>query len=179
MKSIYRTLGWVMVVGLVFAASASAKPGYGTISGVVLDPSGTPQMGASVWLMSEELGGRIVAQILSNQYGAFSTDHLKPGAYAVRVSVAGFLPATAAHVEVISISRRSCACKSRPFSLRLTLFAASLTLPPIRMIGDGCCVLQPPLAQSCNGTIRPALRAPRTRGAPSFGMHRTLVAWCR
>jgi hypothetical protein len=102
MKSIYRTLGWVMVVGLVFASSASAKPGYGTISGVVLDPYGTPQMGASVWLMSEDVGGRIVAQILSNQYGAFSTEHLKPGAYAVRVSVAGFLPATATHVEVMS-----------------------------------------------------------------------------
>ena len=54
MKSICRTLGWVMVVVLVLAASAAAKQGYGTISGVVLDPSGTPQMGASVWLISED-----------------------------------------------------------------------------------------------------------------------------
>src|SRR5579864_1934744 len=102
MKSIYRTLGWVMVVVLVWAASAAAKPGYGTISGVVLDPSGTPQMGASVWLISEDAGGRIVAQILSNQYGAFFTDHLKPGQYAVRVSVAGFLPSMERHVAVMS-----------------------------------------------------------------------------
>src|ERR1700688_2926003 len=41
MKSICR-LGWVMVVVLVLAASAAAKQGYGTISGVVLDPSGRP-----------------------------------------------------------------------------------------------------------------------------------------
>jgi len=68
-----------MVAVLALAASAAARPGYGTISGVVLDPSGTPQMGASVWLISEDAGGRIVAQILSNQYGAFFTDHLKPG----------------------------------------------------------------------------------------------------
>jgi hypothetical protein len=102
MKSIGRTLGWVVVVVLVFAASAAAKPGYGTISGVVLDPSGTPQMGASVWLISEDAGGRIVAQILSNQYGAFFTDHLKPGQYAVRVSVAGFLPSMERHVAVMS-----------------------------------------------------------------------------
>jgi hypothetical protein len=102
MKSIYRCLGWVVVVVLVLAASAAAKPGFGTISGVVLDPSGTPQMGASVWLISEDAGGRTVAQILSNQHGAFFTDHLKPGNYAVRVSVAGFLPAMERHVAVIA-----------------------------------------------------------------------------
>jgi hypothetical protein len=102
MKSICRTLGWVMMVGLVFAASAAAKQGFGTISGVVLDPSGTPQMGASVWLISEDTGGRTVAQILSNQHGAFFTDHLKPGKYAVRVTVAGFLPAMERHVAVMS-----------------------------------------------------------------------------
>jgi hypothetical protein len=102
MQPIYRTLGWVIVVVLVLASAAAAKPGYGTISGIVLDPSGTPQMGASVWLISEDAGGRTVAQILSNQYGAFFTDHLKPGEYAVRVSVAGFLPAMERHVGVMS-----------------------------------------------------------------------------
>ncbi len=102
MKSIYRTLGWVMVAVLVLAASAAAKQSYGTISGVVLDPSGTPQMGASIWLISEDAGGRTVAQILSNQHGAFFTDHLKPGSYAVRVSVAGFLPTMERHVAVMS-----------------------------------------------------------------------------
>jgi hypothetical protein len=102
MKSIFRTLGWVTGVVLVLAASAAGKQGYGTISGVVLDPSGTPQMGASVWLISEDAAGRTVAQILSNQHGVFITDHLKPGEYAVRVSVAGFLPAMEHHVAVMS-----------------------------------------------------------------------------
>ncbi len=101
MKSICRTLGWVMVAVLALASSAAAKQGFGTISGVVLDPSGTPQMGAIVWLISED-AGRTVAQVLSNQHGAFFTDHLKPGNYAVRVSVAGFLPATERHVAVMS-----------------------------------------------------------------------------
>ncbi len=102
MKSTCRTLGWIITAVLVFAASAAAKQGYGTISGVVLDPSGTPQMGASVWLISEDAGGRTVAQILSNQHGAFLSDHLKPGNYAVRVAVAGFLPAMERHVAVMS-----------------------------------------------------------------------------
>ena len=102
MKSICRTLGWAMVVVLFLASSAAAKQGFGTISGVVLDPSGTPQMGASVWLISEDAGGRTVAQILSNQHGAFFTDHLKPGNYAVRVTVAGFLPVMERHIAVMS-----------------------------------------------------------------------------
>src|SRR5271165_2162652 len=101
MKSISRTSGWVSVLVFLFAASASAKPTYGTISGVVLDPSGTPQMGASVWLIAED-GGNIVSRILSNQYGAFFTDRLKPGNYDVRVSMAGFLPAMERHVAVMS-----------------------------------------------------------------------------
>src|ERR1700692_3845717 len=102
MQSVYRTLGWVIGVVLLLSTSAAAKTAYGTISGVVLDSAGTPQMGASVWLMSEDAGGRTVAQILSNQHGAFFTDHLKPGEYAVRVSMAGFLPAMERHVAVMS-----------------------------------------------------------------------------
>lgn len=102
MKPTCRTVGWAMLIVLALAASASAKQGYGRISGVVLDPSGTPQMGASVWLISEDSGGRTVAQILSNQHGAFLSDHLKPGNYAVRVAVAGFLPAMERHVAVMS-----------------------------------------------------------------------------
>lgn len=100
MKWIYRTLGWVVVIVLVLAVSASAKPGYGTLSGVVVDPSGTPQMGATVWLISDDGGGRTISKLLSNAHGAFSTDHLKPGNYAVRVSLAGFLPAMERHIAV-------------------------------------------------------------------------------
>jgi Carboxypeptidase regulatory-like domain len=101
MKSFSRILGWAMVAGLL-CAPAWAKPGLGTISGVVLDSSGTPQMGAIVWLISEDAGGRIVEQVLSNQQGAFFNDHLKPGSYSVRVSMAGFLPAMERHVAVMS-----------------------------------------------------------------------------
>src|SRR5229473_199629 len=102
MKSIGRTLGWVMAAVLAFGAQAAAKQSYGSLSGVVFDPSGTPQMGATVWLISEDLGGRTVSQLLSNQYGIFFTDRLKPGKYAVRVSLAGYLPAMERHVAVIA-----------------------------------------------------------------------------
>jgi hypothetical protein len=101
MKLNSRCLGWVMVAVLVLAGSAKAKQGYGTISGIVLDPSGTPQMGATIWLFSEE-AGRAIGQVLSDQHGTFFTDHLKPGKYSVRVSLAGFLPATERHVAVVA-----------------------------------------------------------------------------
>ena len=102
MKSICRTLGWMMAIVLAFGTQAAAKQGYGTISGVVIDPSGTPQMGATVRLISEDLGGKTISQSLSNQFGAFFTDGIKPGKYAVRVSLAGYLPAMEHNVAVIA-----------------------------------------------------------------------------
>ncbi|MBZ5641669.1 MAG: carboxypeptidase-like regulatory domain-containing protein [Acidobacteriia bacterium] len=100
-RSVWRMMAWAIVAVLAIGPRATAKQqGYGTLSGVVSDPYGTPQMGATVWLISEDLGGRTVSQLLSNQYGAFVTDHLKPGSYSVRVSLAGFLPAMQVHVPV-------------------------------------------------------------------------------
>src|SRR3984957_20641672 len=103
MKSIGRTMGWATVAVLSLAASLAAKPaGYGTISGVVLDPSGTPQMGATVWLISEDAGGRTISQLLSNPHGGFSGERLRPGKYSVRVSLAGFFPALERHIAVVA-----------------------------------------------------------------------------
>ena len=102
MRSICRTLCWTTVLVAVLAVSAPAKQGYGSLSGVVLDPSGMPQMGASVWLISEDASGKIITQLLSNQDGGFTTDHLKPGKYAVRVSLAGFLPTIERHIAVMA-----------------------------------------------------------------------------
>src|ERR1700730_13875977 len=102
MKSAGKTLGWVMVMVLVVAGSATAKPVYGTISGIVLDPSGTPQMGATVWLISEDAGGRTISQLLTNPHGAFSGEPLRPGKYSLRVSLAGFFPALERHIAVVA-----------------------------------------------------------------------------
>src|SRR5579872_581488 len=102
MRPIFRNLAWTLVMVASVAIPGAAKQEYGTLSGVVLDPAGMPQMGASIALISEDAGGRIISQLLSNQDGAFSTDHLKPGKYAVRVSLAGFLPAMESHIAVMA-----------------------------------------------------------------------------
>ena len=102
MKWTRDTLGWVICITLVLAAPLAAKPGYGTLTGVVLDPLGIPQMGANVWLISETDAGQTVSRLLSNQRGEFFADSLKPGKYSVRVSLTGFLPTTEQHVAVLA-----------------------------------------------------------------------------
>ena len=153
MRSLCKTLGWVTVLVLALTCSASAKPGYGTLTGVVLDPAGLPQMGASVWLISEDAGGRVVSQLLTRQDGAFSTDHLKPGKYAVRVSLAGYLPAMERHIAVMA---------DLTTLLRVqvdSIFSSLDTLRknPIRLLrpmtGSGFCARQRRPVPFCNGVM--------------------------
>jgi hypothetical protein len=92
-------LGWAILMALA-AVPAAAGP-YGKISGIVVDPKGTPQMGATVLIRSEALtGGPAPLQLLSNERGAFSSDKILPGAYTVRVTLAGFLPTVERHVRI-------------------------------------------------------------------------------
>lgn len=82
------------------AAPLAAGPGSGRISGVVVDPFGTPQMGATVLVSSEQLLGISSLQLLTNDRGRFSTSALPPGLYSVKVTLAGFLPALESHIQV-------------------------------------------------------------------------------
>src|SRR5579862_4936487 len=87
----------VLVASLCFAASGWATNGYGKLSGVVLEPYGTPQMGATIFLSPETIGDA-TSQLLTNQNGIFGSARLRPGLYQVRVTLAGFLPAVQEHV---------------------------------------------------------------------------------
>jgi len=95
-----KSWGWIAALALLCACPASAKPGNGKLSGMVLDPGGIPQMGAAVWVVSEAPGNRIMARLLTDQHGVFSSDSLQPGFYSVRVSLAGFLPALERHINI-------------------------------------------------------------------------------
>jgi Carboxypeptidase regulatory-like domain len=92
-------LGFGFAVCLL-ALPAGAAPGASKISGVVVDPAGTPQMGATVVVSSEQLGGGSPLEIRTNDRGRFSTAALPAGLYSIRVSLAGYLPAIEQHVEV-------------------------------------------------------------------------------
>jgi hypothetical protein len=77
-----------------------SKANAGKLAGVVLDSSGTPQMGASVQLLEETAGLAVTHGFLTNTQGVFRGDRLAPGLYTVRVTLAGFLPTLEKHIRI-------------------------------------------------------------------------------
>lgn len=86
-----------VVVGLVCLAVAGPVSGAtsvslsGTISGLVTDGAGVPQMGAAVTLFNRQ--ERLFERILTDESGAFSFPGLLPDVYSIRVTLASFVPA--------------------------------------------------------------------------------------
>ena len=109
-------------------------------SGVVLDPAGTPQMGATVLVSSEELLGPSAIQMLSNEQGHFTAAGLRAGTYSVKVTLAGFMPAIEQHIKVTD---------QRLTLLEIELGSVFSSLEKLRrqpeqrrsppMTGPGCC----------------------------------------
>jgi hypothetical protein len=85
---------------LTSTAEGQAKPVSGSLTGVVRDLAGTPQMGASVQVLAESAGISGASEFLTNTQGIFRGEKLAPGLYTVRVTLAGFLPTLQQHVRV-------------------------------------------------------------------------------
>ena len=81
-------------------AGAQAKPVSGNLTGVVRDLAGTPQMGASVEVVSEAPSLPASKEFLTNTQGVFRSEKLAPGLYTIRVTLAGFLPTLEQHVRI-------------------------------------------------------------------------------
>ena len=79
-----------MVMTLVGLLPASAAPFPATVSGVVRDARGTPQMGAMVELMAAN--ATVVARAYTNVRGAFTFDQVFPGNYQIKATGESFLP---------------------------------------------------------------------------------------
>lgn len=91
------------VLGLLLcllALPVLAAPNSGKISGVVLDSAGTPQMGATIFVTSDQLFKLSSIELLTNDRGRFSTELLPSGTYSIKVTLAGFLPVIEEHVQV-------------------------------------------------------------------------------
>jgi Carboxypeptidase regulatory-like domain len=84
------------------AQSSHKSTAAGSISGVVRDPSGVPQLGATVEVFSETPGVLLSHQLLTNTEGLFRAENLPAGFYTVRVTIAGFLPALEKHIQISS-----------------------------------------------------------------------------
>src|SRR6202050_5202499 len=77
-----------------------APPHYGKISGVVLDSTGTPQLGATIFVSSDQLLGGSAVELLTNDRGRFSSALLPSGTYSIKVTLAGVLPVMEEHILV-------------------------------------------------------------------------------
>jgi hypothetical protein len=72
----------------------------GKLSGQVRDASGIPQLGATVAILPETPGAAATYLFLTNTDGIFTSEKLAPGAYTVRVTLAGFLPFLEKHIQI-------------------------------------------------------------------------------
>jgi hypothetical protein len=89
----------VLSAGLVLIGSAPVSlvsaadlpKSAGTIIGIVADPGGVAQMGATVLLFNRL--EKLVQRAVTNERGQFGFDNLVPDAYILRVSLNSFVPA--------------------------------------------------------------------------------------
>jgi len=81
-------------------ATAQLKSVQGILTGVVRDGAGTPQLGATVEVISESTASAAPLSFFTNTQGIFRGERLAPGFYSVRVTLAGFLPALEKHIRV-------------------------------------------------------------------------------
>jgi hypothetical protein len=96
-------MGLGILLSLVLCAIAAplaAAPNSGKITGLVVDSTGTPQMGATVVITADQLVSNLSFQLLTNDRGRFSSVTLPAGLYSVKVTLAGFLPAVEQDIQV-------------------------------------------------------------------------------
>jgi hypothetical protein len=98
-----RAVGLGMILCLswcVLSTAVMAAQGSGKITGLVVDSTGTPQMGATVVISSNQLLNNMAFQLLTNDRGRFSSATMPAGIYSVKVTLAGFLPAVEQDIQV-------------------------------------------------------------------------------
>lgn len=84
----------LMTVGAVTASAAAP----GSVSGVVRNSAGVPQIGATVQLLRPDLS--VLAVVYTNDKGRFTIPSVTPGSYAVKAIGVSFLPSLRENVRV-------------------------------------------------------------------------------
>src|SRR5215831_9097758 len=94
------TLGVTCAPRIAAQTSSKSITSAGKLSGQVRDSTGIPQLGATVAIIPEAPGVTSSYELLTNTQGIFNGDKLVPGAYTVRVTLAGYLPFLQKHVRI-------------------------------------------------------------------------------
>ena len=84
-------LGAVCLAAPIVSQAAAPVRLAGSITGVVKDSAGIPQMGAAVLLLNKQ--ERIFQKVFTDDKGEFRFIGLLPDTYSLRVTLAAFVPA--------------------------------------------------------------------------------------
>ncbi len=82
------SIPFLIFISLLFVSPLVAQSPNGTISGLVLDPSGAAIVGAEVLIVND--GTRVQYAIKTNREGIYVAPNLPPGPYRLQVSKIGF-----------------------------------------------------------------------------------------
>lgn len=105
MKRSSSIAGPVLVAVLVLCVAGTQANAQSTsVSGVVRDSHGTPQIGALVELLRPDLS--VVRQVYTNDRGHYRIQSIVPGTYEVKASGALFLPTMRENLLVLTGSRQ-------------------------------------------------------------------------
>ena len=114
----------VMALGLCLAPAYAGSPlvSSGALKGVVADINGQPRMGAVVLLYNRQ--DKLLQRVLTNSEGGFAFGGLLPDVYAIRVTLASFIPALKSNIQVQ-------AGKMRMLEVNLSTLFSSIQLLPL------------------------------------------------
>jgi hypothetical protein len=94
-----RRLQLVSLIALMMVAGAPLYcASSGTVSGVVRDSAGVPQIGAAVQLLRPDL--TVVAAVYTNGKGSYTFSNVVPGRYAIKAMDTSFLPSLRENVKL-------------------------------------------------------------------------------
>ena len=94
-----RRLHLVSLVALIVVAAVPLHAAsQGSVTGVIRDTAGVPQIGAAVQLLRPDLS--VIASVYTNSDGAYSFQGVLPGRYAVKAMGTSFLPSLRENVRV-------------------------------------------------------------------------------
>jgi hypothetical protein len=90
----------LFLAGIALPAYAASA---GTVSGVVRDARGTPQIGALVQLVSPDL--KVIAEVFTDDHGHYSISRVLPGVYGVKATASLFLPTLRENLRIPTNSK--------------------------------------------------------------------------
>jgi hypothetical protein len=99
LRKLWISLPVMLLLPLLWSPVSRAQSA-GRIAGTVVDTAGTPQMGATISIVPEQVAGSLGVHVFTDARGRFLSAPLAAGLYAVNVTLAGFLPTLQQHVDV-------------------------------------------------------------------------------